>query len=728
GGSARPELEAAVERTTRWARRCLAAKRPDQGVFGIIQGGTDAELRRAHAAELAAMPFDGLALGGFSVGEPIEAMHETLRQVGPTLDPERPHYLMGVGTPRDLVDAIACGVDMFDCVLPTRNARNGQALLRRGRVVLKQARYREDQGPLDDECGCPCCASGYTRAYLRHLFLAKEILVLRLLSVHNLWLYGQLVREAREAILAGDYEAFRARWAGAGKADVGGGAGLALVGADASVQNRRELQEKMTQQGDKKALGRVALRRSGEADPEAELEALRALSEQYGVPGIDLGQICIRLSDLELLPQEIAERRLILPVLVRDDRVFVAMTNPTDKKVVDELEFVTGKRVFPYVALQAAVSRVIAEAYGAKVRGEQFYVGPRCPPEIQAKMGVQREEQEAAPSVPPPPSPRFSQPPTAAVARAAAPTRDDSELSYSELGSTNPDLSVVAELPKAPPPRSAPSSAPQPAADARTILIVDDEPDIRRLLSRVLTNKGHRILEAERGLEALRMIKAHTPDLLVLDAMLPEVHGFEIARRVKGSAKFSHIPIVMVSAVYKGWRVAEDARSSYGVDAYIEKPFRLGDVVGAIEKALAAAQRAPGAAGPAQQQPVDPNALSAEAERCLNEGVAAYQAGRLDEAIEHLKRGLSINGLAFRLRFHLGLLYGKKGMIYEAIQELEQAVEQNPNHFPVIKNLAVLYQKSGFRNKAVEAWERAMRVAPDEATRASIKEHLVTLL
>lgn len=484
----------------------------------------------------------------------------------------------------------------------------------------------------------------------------------------------------------------------------------------------------MTQQGDKKALGRVALRRSGEVDPEAELEALRALSEQYGVPGIDLGQICIRLSDLELLPQEIAERRLILPVLVRDDRVFVAMTNPTDKKVVDELEFVTGKRVFPYVALQAAVSRVIAEAYGAKVRGEQFYVGPHCPPEIQAKMGVQREEQEAAPSVPPPPSPRFSQPPTAAVARAAAPTRNDSELSYSELGSTNPDLSVVAELPKAPLPRSAPSSAPQPTADARTILIVDDEPDIRRLLSRVLTNKGHRILEAERGLEALRMIKAHTPDLLVLDAMLPEVHGFEIARRVKGSAKFSHIPIVMVSAVYKGWRVAEDARSSYGVDAYIEKPFRLGDVVGAIEKALAAAQRAPGAAGPAQQQPVDPNALSAEAERCLNEGVAAYQAGRLDEAIEHLKRGLSINGLAFRLRFHLGLLYGKKGMIYEAIQELEQAVEQNPNHFPVIKNLAVLYQKSGFRNKAVEAWERAMRVAPDEATRASIKEHLVTLL
>lgn len=487
----------------------------------------------------------------------------------------------------------------------------------------------------------------------------------------------------------------------------------------------------MTQQSDKKALGRVALRRSGDADPEAELEALRALSEQFGVPGIDLNQICIRLEDIDLLPQEIAERRLILPVLVRDDRVFVAMTNPTDKKVVDELEFVTGKRVFPYVALQVALTRVISSAYEARARGERFYIGPLCPPEIQARMGVQREAEPVAESVPPPPPPRFSQPPASTVARPKSDEDDDNDrISYSELGATNPDLSVVAEFPKPPPPRAAPSSAPQPAPNAKTILIVDDEPEIRRLLSRVLSNKGHRVLEAERGLEALRMIKAHVPDLLVLDAMLPEVHGFEIARRVKGSAKYSHIPIVMVSAVYKGWRVAEDARSSYGVDAYVEKPFRLGDVVNAIDKALATAiQRTPSAAvAQPQAAPADPNALSAEAERCLNEGVAAYQAGQLDEAIEHLKRGLSIDGLAFRLRFHLGLLYGKKGMIYEAIQELEQAVEQNPNHFPVIKNLAVLYQKSGFRNKAVEAWERALRAAPDEATRASIKQHLVTLL
>ncbi len=213
GDSARPELERAVRRTTRWARRCLEAKRPDRALFGIVQGGTDVGLRRAHAEELGAMAFDGLALGGFSVGEPVARMHEAVSEVASALDPERPRYLMGVGTPADLVVAVAAGVDMFDCVMPTRNARNGQAFLRTGRVVLKQARYRDDMGPLDDECECPCCTGGYTRAYLRHLFMANELLVLRLLSQHNLWLYGRLMREAREAIVADAWGAFAARWA-----------------------------------------------------------------------------------------------------------------------------------------------------------------------------------------------------------------------------------------------------------------------------------------------------------------------------------------------------------------------------------------------------------------------------------------------------------------------------------------------------------------------------------
>jgi queuine tRNA-ribosyltransferase len=201
-------MAAAVERTSRWAERCLRARRAGQAVFGIVQGGTDLALRRRHASELGSLPFDGLALGGFSVGEPIERMHEVLGQVACELDAERPRYLMGVGTPSDIVRAVRAGVDLFDCVMPTRNARNGQALLERGRIVIKNARYRLDPLPLDPGCPCPACSAGYSRAYIRHLFLAGEMLAMRLLTVHNLTLYGSLTARLREAVGKGQLQAF----------------------------------------------------------------------------------------------------------------------------------------------------------------------------------------------------------------------------------------------------------------------------------------------------------------------------------------------------------------------------------------------------------------------------------------------------------------------------------------------------------------------------------------
>jgi queuine tRNA-ribosyltransferase len=206
GNSERKVVEAAVARTTRWARRAVATPRPDrQALFGIVQGACFVDLRRDHAKELAEYPFDGLALGGFSVGEPIASMYETLEAVAHEVDPERPRYLMGVGTPQDLLVAIGFGIDMFDCVLPTRNARNGQALTRFGKITIKNARYREDKLPLDPECTCPACRAGYARGYLRHLFIAGEILALRLISAHNLHFYGELMRGAREAIEKGNY-------------------------------------------------------------------------------------------------------------------------------------------------------------------------------------------------------------------------------------------------------------------------------------------------------------------------------------------------------------------------------------------------------------------------------------------------------------------------------------------------------------------------------------------
>jgi len=207
-GAPEAELVAAVERTTRWAERCLAAKRRDQALFGIVQGGIRLELRASHIEALSKLPLDGLALGGFSVGEPVDEMHRALAVLGPALDRRRPRYLMGVGTPTDILTAIGAGIDLFDCVMPTRNARNGQAFTAAGRLVIKNAQYRSDPRPLEEACVCLACRAGYSRAYLRHLFVAGEILALRLLTLHNLTFYARLVAEARAAIVRGVFD----RW------------------------------------------------------------------------------------------------------------------------------------------------------------------------------------------------------------------------------------------------------------------------------------------------------------------------------------------------------------------------------------------------------------------------------------------------------------------------------------------------------------------------------------
>ncbi|HPB98282.1 MAG TPA: response regulator [Polyangiaceae bacterium] len=474
---------------------------------------------------------------------------------------------------------------------------------------------------------------------------------------------------------------------------------------------------------DKKALGRIALqqrtvvsRGAAEEEP-VDLEGLKALSEQHGVPGIDLTQVCIRLQDLDLLPREIAKRHGILPVLVRDDRVFVAMVSPGDKHVIDELEFVTGKRVYPYVALPSALSKAQEAAYEQRNRGEEFYIGPRCPEETLRRMGVLAQSEGEMPFDATPAPASEPQEPPRVVGDVTDRAASDSELSEADFPNTSVDLSVVTDLPD-----SAPMAGRSAAeSDVRTILIVDDEVDIRKMLARLLTDRGYQVLEADRGLQALRLVKEKVPDIIILDAMLPEVHGFEIARRIKGSQRYGHIPIIMISAVYRGWRYAEDVKASYGVNAYIEKPFRIAEILKAIDEvAKTSSSDKPAIA--------ERKKVSEAAEQALAAGVAAYQAGNLDAAIEHLKQGVNIDPLAYRLHFHLGLLCGKKGLVYEAIQHLERALDINARHFPAMKNLAVLYQKAGFRNKAIETCERAIAIAPDEATKQSIKELLLGLL
>ena len=208
GDASREVVVEAMERTTRWAARCLPEPRAvGQQRFGIVQGGAHLDLRLRHLEQICALPFDGYALGGFSVGEPIPVMYQLLDQVAPCMPADKPRYLMGVGTPRDLLTAIGAGIDMFDCVMPTRNARNGQLFTWHGKLVISHARYRSDTGPPDPDCGCETCRT-FSRAYLRHLHACGEILFARAATLHNLHFYLELVTRARQAILEGRYSAF----------------------------------------------------------------------------------------------------------------------------------------------------------------------------------------------------------------------------------------------------------------------------------------------------------------------------------------------------------------------------------------------------------------------------------------------------------------------------------------------------------------------------------------
>jgi queuine tRNA-ribosyltransferase len=202
----------ALKRTALWAERCKMAwqdqEHDGRALFGIVQGGMFPELRAASAAGLQAIGFDGYAVGGLSVGEPKTVMLEIAEATLQQLPVDRPKYVMGVGRPEDLVDMVGLGADMFDCVLPTRNARNGQLFTQRGPINIANARYKTDTAPIDEGCDCYACRN-YSRAYLRHLYMAREILAHRLATIHNIYYYISLMRQMRRSIQKGRYPQFR---------------------------------------------------------------------------------------------------------------------------------------------------------------------------------------------------------------------------------------------------------------------------------------------------------------------------------------------------------------------------------------------------------------------------------------------------------------------------------------------------------------------------------------
>ncbi|MGE4555893.1 MAG: tRNA guanosine(34) transglycosylase Tgt [Desulfovibrionaceae bacterium] len=210
-GADRDYTAKSLELTARWAARARDAYPQgagDQLLFGIVQGGFLEDLRELSARQITAIDFDGFAIGGLSVGEPREVYARLAAHTAALLPEARPRYIMGVGAPQDILTAVAAGVDMFDCVLPTRNARNGTLFTSHGKINIKRAEYKRDEGPLDEACDCPAC-TGYSRAYLRHLYIARELLSYRLNSLHNLHFFLNLAKSARQAVMDGRFREFK---------------------------------------------------------------------------------------------------------------------------------------------------------------------------------------------------------------------------------------------------------------------------------------------------------------------------------------------------------------------------------------------------------------------------------------------------------------------------------------------------------------------------------------
>ena len=502
-----------------------------------------------------------------------------------------------------------------------------------------------------------------------------------------------------------------------------------------------------------KQLGRIRLeRRPARAiarprDPASRHAHLVALSERFGVPALDLEQVCLKTEDLGNVPRSLAQHHLLIPVLASPDRLFVAMTDPSQIDVIQEVEFVAGKRVYAYAAPAEDIADAIERAYLAKERGAAHFVGPSCPPETLRKAGLLPESPpepaatEQAPVEPtlsevaePEPLPELEGPSRgagpAATVSAYPPRRsslpptlggvlpDEAESQefwaamQSAFDESLDEDSAVSRLPS-----GDGFDEPRPAG-GKVVLVADDDEESRGMIERALLAGGYYVRTADNGRKVLRAIKEKAPDLLIVSALLPEVHGFEIAQRLRGSQRYGNLPIVMIGAMHRGWRWAEDQRESCGVEHYIEHPLEPHAITSAVARALRST--------PPPEEPT-PN-ISARAERALEQGMLAYRDGDVLSAIAFLEQGVAIDPLAYRLHFHLGLLFAQQGQTYDAIRALERAVEINSRHFGGVKNLAILYGQVGFRNRAVELWQRGLSLAPDDETRSAISEHLAGLL
>jgi DNA-binding response OmpR family regulator len=438
----------------------------------------------------------------------------------------------------------------------------------------------------------------------------------------------------------------------------------------------------------------------------ADERALAAvLAEAHGVPGVDLSRSALATSVLDLVPRPVAETDHILPLSTEGGRLHLAVASTADaERVLPEVRFVTGMEVSTYLAVDESLRRAIASAYEAAARGDAEWRG----------FAASGRAGEIAVVLPGDlPMPEGDEVIEIADGDVEPVIEADEAIEAPATGETPIEVDTGADAGEVVHQVSA--EAGPSAAGRRRVVVVDDEPEIRMLVERTLRAQGYEVETAADGEEGLAKVQARLPDLVLLDAMLPKMHGFEVARRLRSDPRTRPVPIVMMTAIYRGWRFAQDARETYGAQDYIEKPFRLDDFSRRVEAVLeATAARAP--------------AKDASAQPLFQKGKELLLAGKLDEAVAALEEALRLDPFAAEVHYQLAKAQRARGEHFRAMTAFERAVELRPAFFPALRSLAALYTEKGFRRKAAETLERALAAAPDATTRDAIKSDLLELL
>ncbi len=431
----------------------------------------------------------------------------------------------------------------------------------------------------------------------------------------------------------------------------------------------------------------LAERRCDEAD------LVAALAQSSGLPGIDLSRSALALEPLDLVPRAVAETDLILPLSTEGGRLHLALLSAEGaSRATDEVRFITGMEVSTFVPpgrskLAIYLPGQSPQDPATRARTGEIFASEETLHEGEDESSLAEAEIEELDD--------------ADVEALSADLEDDDEglsleVSHGEDDGSEQVLETIRVGPK-------------------RVLVVDDEPDILRLLERSLKASGYAVTTAADGQKAEQALAQTPPDLVLLDAMLPLVNGFEICSRIKANPRLRKVPVIMMSAVYRGWRFAQDAREAFGADDYVEKPFHLADLLHRVEERLTEGTR---------KAPPE----KAQAEALLKRGIELLEAKKPKEARVELEKAVKEDPFSPRGQLALARALVELGDVFRAITAYERAIELRPNLFPALRNLAGLYLEKGFRRKAAEALERAMQHAPDAAMREKIRAQLLRLL